>query len=55
MKEYICDLCKRRIEPKDIRMEIKADIEGKEETIDMHSVCYYRFLRALKERKDEEE
>ena len=55
MKDYICDLCKRRIEPKDIRMEIKANIEGKEETIDMHSVCYYMLLRALKEQKENNE
>lgn len=53
MRDYICDLCKKRITPSDIRMEIKVDIEGKEETVDMHSVCYYLFMRALKERLDE--
>lgn len=49
MRDYVCDLCKKRIEHKDIRTEFEIDIEGKKETVDMHSICYYMFMRALKE------
>lgn len=55
MRDYICDLCKKRLTPSDIRMELKVDIEGKEEAIDMHSICYYMLLRALKEQKENSE
>ena len=48
MRKYICDLCKREIEPKDIRVELKLQIENKEEAMDMHSLCYYTFLREVK-------
>lgn len=49
MRDYVCDLCRKRIEHKDIRMELEIDVEGKKETVDMHSVCYYMFMRSLKE------
>ena len=55
MREYICDLCKRRIEPKDIRMEHKFKIEGKEETMDFHSLCFCLFLRELQDTAKEGE
>lgn len=55
MKEIICDICKRRIEPKDIPVEIDLRIGDKLETIDMHSLCYYKFMRELKKLTEEED
>ena len=55
MKEIICDICKKRIEPKDIPVEIDLRIGDKLETIDMHSLCYYKFMRELKSLTDEED
>ena len=54
MKEIICDVCKKRIEPKDIPVEIELHIADKRLTIDLHNVCYYRFLRGLKEVTEDE-
>ena len=44
-----------RIEPKDIPVEIDLRIGDKLETIDMHSLCYYRFMRELKSLTEEED
>lgn len=50
MREYICDLCKKRITPSDIRMEVKVIIDDeKEEFADMHALCYYKLMRSLKD------
>ena len=41
MREYICDLCKRRITPADIRRTFEVNIDDKVlEKVDMHSLCY---------------
>ena len=54
MKEIICDICRKKIEPKDIPVEIDLRIGDRVETIDMHSLCYYRFLRELKNVTEDE-
>ena len=54
MKEIICDICKKRIEPKDIHVEVDLRIGEKVETIDFHSLCYYRFMKELNKAKEDE-
>ena len=56
MRDYICDLCKRRITPADIRRTFEVNIDDKVlEKVDMHSLCYYKFMAyAKKELIDEE-
>lgn len=47
MIEYICDICKKRITRPDIHVKIDCYIGPKSETIDLHSLCYYAFIREL--------
>lgn len=54
MREYICDICRKRIEPKDIHMELQLRVDNKIEYVDFHSICYYKLMRALRESQDEE-
>lgn len=45
MKEYICDLCQKRITPADIRMSFEVMVDDKiKDHVDMHSACYYKFM-----------
>lgn len=53
MREYICDLCEKRIEPKDIHMEVQLRVDNKIEYADFHSICYYKLLRAIREEGNE--
>ena len=54
MKEIICDICKKRIEPVDIHVELDIRIGDKPSVLDMHNLCYLKFLRTLKEKMDDE-
>lgn len=49
MKKIYCDLCKKEIKPEDLPTEFPLNVGGKHFEIDMHSVCYYKFVRALRE------
>ena len=49
MKKIYCDLCKKEIKPEDLHSEFPLNIGGKHFDIDMHSACYYKFVRALRE------
>lgn len=53
MKEIICDICKKRIEPKDIHVEVDLHIAEKTKTIDMHNLCYLYFMRELEKATEE--
>lgn len=49
MRDYVCDLCRKKITPSDIRMELKIEVDGKrEDSVDMHAKCYYLFMRELR-------
>lgn len=49
MREYICDLCLRKIEPSDIRMSFDVAVDDKKkDRVDMHSSCYYKFMAYAK-------
>lgn len=54
MKEIICDLCRKRIEPKDIHVEVELHVGDKRTTIDMHNLCYMYFMRELKKATEDE-
>ena len=54
MKDVICDLCKKRIEPKDIHVELELHVGDKVNIVDMHNLCYLYFMRELKKRMDDE-
>lgn len=50
MIECICDLCKKRITPSDIKMSFDVAVDDKKkDRVDMHSSCYYRFMAYAKE------
>lgn len=55
MKRIFCDLCRREIHAADIHTEIPLNVGGKEIQIDMHSACYYRFIRELGKMMEEED
>ena len=56
MREYICDLCLRKIEPADIRMSFDVEVDGKKKDhVDMHSRCYYYFMAKAREDLKENE
>lgn len=56
MKKIYCDLCKKEIERTEIPVTLKLNAGGKNIEADMHSICYYRFIRELgKEIQDGEE
>lgn len=45
MREYICDLCQKKITPADIRMSFEVRVDDKiKDQVDMHSHCYYKFM-----------
>lgn len=49
MREYICDLCKKRITPADIRRSFEVEVDDKiKDRVDMHSLCYYKFMAYAK-------
>lgn len=49
MIECICDLCKKRISPSDIKMSFDVTVDGKKkDRVDMHSSCYYKFMAYAK-------
>ena len=49
MKKTICDICGKEITPADIHINLKVNIEDKIETLDMHSICFAHFKKAVKE------
>lgn len=50
MIECICDLCKKRITPSDIKMSFDVDVDSKKkERVNMHASCYYKFMAYAKE------
>lgn len=49
MKQTICDICGKEITPADIHINLNVTIENKIETLDMHSLCFMHFKRAIKE------
>lgn len=53
MKRFICDLCRKEIEPSQIRMELPIKVGGKEYELDLHSICYRRMIDALAETIEE--
>lgn len=56
MREYICDLCKKRITPADIRRSFEVEVDDKvKERVDMHSLCYYKFMAYAKAELIDEE
>ena len=55
MKRIFCDLCRREIHAADIYTEIPLNVGGKEMIADMHSACYYRFIRELGKMMEEED
>lgn len=56
MKRFICDLCKKEINKYDIPVSFELKVGEKIIEQDMHSRCYYEFVRALgKEVEDDSE
>ena len=55
MKIIYCDICNKRIEAHDIPTSLDLNVGGKNMQIDMHSGCYYRFVRALRDVMKEDE
>lgn len=47
MKRFICDLCKKEINKYDIPVSFELKVGEKKIEQDMHSRCYYEFVRAL--------
>ena len=47
MKKFICDLCKKEINKYDIPISFELKVGEKIIEQDMHSRCYYEFVRAL--------
>lgn len=49
MREYICNLCHKRIKPADIRRSFDVPVDDElKEKVDMHSVCYFKFMAYAK-------
>ena len=55
MREYYCDLCKKVIKPIELRVEADIKIDKRTVGLDMHSNCWYVFLRELGELIEEDE
>lgn len=55
MKIIYCDICKKKIEAHDIPTSLDLNVGGKNISIDMHSACYYKFVRALRDVMEEGE
>lgn len=54
MKEVICDICRKRIEPKDIHVELELRIGDKPSTLDFHNLCYLYFIQELRKATEDE-
>ena len=55
MREYYCDICKKVIKPVDLRVQAEIIIDGRTKELDMHSNCWYVFLRELGKLIEEDE
>lgn len=53
MRKYICDVCRKEIKSSDIHVEMDLRVADKRDTADLHSTCYYKLLRTVKELLDE--
>ncbi len=55
MREYYCDICKKVIKPVDLRVQAEIIIDGRTKELDMHSNCWYVFMRELGKLIEEDE
>ena len=54
MKRYFCDICGKEIKPADIHIYFNINMEDKVETLDLHTICFMQFKRAIKEITDDD-